>query len=217
VAKIANGEMKDAGLALMRLPRRYRRRLVVISIVMAVPVAAWGLLYSIGLRGPTLLYDGDGEYFEWYGVGKLPRLTWTTMRQPGAPILDEDVFLWYARQCTCPAEDGTIMVAVGPEGLSVARCVAPRSPYGGYLRTWRFIPHPRLLAFAVVCALSLLFSAVSIASVLRAVRKRMVARQGLCPLCDYDLTGNVTGRCPECGTPVPKAARQDRDSPPRAD
>lgn len=23
-----------------------------------------------------------------------------------------------------------------------------------------------------------------------------------CPTCDYDLTGNVSGRCPECGTPV---------------
>jgi len=24
-----------------------------------------------------------------------------------------------------------------------------------------------------------------------------------CRNCDYDLTGNVTGRCPECGTPIP--------------
>jgi len=26
-------------------------------------------------------------------------------------------------------------------------------------------------------------------------------RPGHCPHCDYDLTGNVSGRCPECGTP----------------
>ena len=26
-------------------------------------------------------------------------------------------------------------------------------------------------------------------------------RSGCCPRCDYDLTGNTTGRCPECGTP----------------
>jgi hypothetical protein len=28
---------------------------------------------------------------------------------------------------------------------------------------------------------------------------------GHCRSCGYDLTGNVTGRCPECGTPAPKA------------
>ncbi len=25
---------------------------------------------------------------------------------------------------------------------------------------------------------------------------------GLCPKCTYDLTGNVSGVCPECGTPI---------------
>ena len=25
---------------------------------------------------------------------------------------------------------------------------------------------------------------------------------GICPHCQYDLTGNVSGACPECGTPV---------------
>ena len=24
-----------------------------------------------------------------------------------------------------------------------------------------------------------------------------------CPKCDYNLTGNVSGICPECGTPIP--------------
>lgn len=29
--------------------------------------------------------------------------------------------------------------------------------------------------------------------------------KGHCRSCDYDLTGNVSGICPECGTPVPDA------------
>ena len=34
-------------------------------------------------------------------------------------------------------------------------------------------------------------------------RRRHRARAGLCPACAYDLTGNVSGTCPECGTPAP--------------
>lgn len=31
---------------------------------------------------------------------------------------------------------------------------------------------------------------------------RMLYRQGKCPVCGYDLQGNVSGVCPECGTPI---------------
>ena len=30
------------------------------------------------------------------------------------------------------------------------------------------------------------------------------ASTGRCARCGYDLTGNVSGACPECGTPIPK-------------
>jgi hypothetical protein len=43
-------------------------------------------------------------------------------------------------------------------------------------------------------------------------RRRVAAKsrsdRGLCPVCSYDLTGNTSGICPECGTPVPKAAAE---------
>lgn len=34
--------------------------------------------------------------------------------------------------------------------------------------------------------------------------KRRRRKRGLCVHCEYDLTGNVSGVCPECGTPVSK-------------
>ena len=34
------------------------------------------------------------------------------------------------------------------------------------------------------------------------LRRRRRARRGLCPGCGYDLTGNVSGVCPECGETV---------------
>ncbi len=33
-------------------------------------------------------------------------------------------------------------------------------------------------------------------------------RPGCCPACGYDLRGNVSGRCPECGTPRPARMRE---------
>lgn len=30
---------------------------------------------------------------------------------------------------------------------------------------------------------------------------------GVCPYCDYDLTGNTSGVCPECGAPTPQAPK----------
>jgi len=41
------------------------------------------------------------------------------------------------------------------------------------------------------------------------VRSRLVGRAGHCRHCDYDLTGNTTGKCPECGGSV-----SDRLPPP---
>ncbi|HSZ58068.1 MAG TPA: hypothetical protein VK797_20560 [Tepidisphaeraceae bacterium] len=41
----------------------------------------------------------------------------------------------------------------------------------------------------------------------RNFRRRMMYREGLCPVCGYSLTGNTSGICPECGTPVPQPAK----------
>jgi hypothetical protein len=36
---------------------------------------------------------------------------------------------------------------------------------------------------------------------------------GLCAKCDYNLTGNVSGICPECGTPVPLSTSNEPSVP----
>lgn len=51
------------------------------------------------------------------------------------------------------------------------------------------------------------FTVVTVAGV-RAVRqfhrnlRRIRLAQGICHMCGYNLTGNVSGVCPECGEPV---------------
>jgi len=42
----------------------------------------------------------------------------------------------------------------------------------------------------------------TIAFVRSPVRRRRRRKKGLCLKCGYDLTGNVTGICPECGNPL---------------
>lgn len=41
---------------------------------------------------------------------------------------------------------------------------------------------------------------------MKRVRRRLWPPPGVCARCGYDLTGNVSGRCPECGTPIKDGA-----------
>ena len=48
-----------------------------------------------------------------------------------------------------------------------------------------------------------LFGILPALKLLRLRRKHRLRRAGRCVNCGYDLTGNVSGSCPECGTAVP--------------
>jgi hypothetical protein len=55
---------------------------------------------------------------------------------------------------------------------------------------------------------ALVFVHLRIVAALPEIRKRV---GGLCLQCGYDLTGNTSGICPECGTPIPvKAGEESR-------
>jgi hypothetical protein len=44
-----------------------------------------------------------------------------------------------------------------------------------------------------------------------AASERTLGHEHRCEKCGYDLTGNVSGRCPECGTPVSAVNKGDAD------
>jgi hypothetical protein len=46
-----------------------------------------------------------------------------------------------------------------------------------------------------------------VAALLLWLERRARPRKGGCDVCGYDLTGNTSGICPECGTPLPEAQR----------
>jgi hypothetical protein len=67
---------------------------------------------------------------------------------------------------------------------------------------------PFFHASAPLWSFALVFMIVGGIGPLVVYRQRRRRRTGLCPQCGYDLTGNVSGRCPECGAPAPTQSAQ---------
>jgi len=74
---------------------------------------------------------------------------------------------------------------------------------------WLLFPLFNQYGFRVPIHISfVLTTPILIYPLLPAVRRRKRRKLGLCPICEYDLRGNESGICPECGTPT--------DLPPRS-
>ncbi len=54
---------------------------------------------------------------------------------------------------------------------------------------------------------------IGIVWIIRRVRWRNRVRAGKCPVCRYDLRGNISGTCPECGYPYPDESRSQESRP----
>jgi len=48
----------------------------------------------------------------------------------------------------------------------------------------------------------------SVATLVAFAFGRRRAQAGCCAFCNYNLTGNISGICPECGTPIPKETQE---------
>jgi hypothetical protein len=74
--------------------------------------------------------------------------------------------------------------------------------------------HPRLLSVPApdwIMFASLAGLVAGVVAVVIPIRSPM-RRMNHCRVCDYDLTGNVSGICPECGNPTPTEIRRRRDA-----
>ena len=84
---------------------------------------------------------------------------------------------------------------------------ASQTAGGDYYLFQRPVPHPfGPLAWAVVRPLVFLAPIVTAWAVYRTARSWRTGRPpGVCLRCGYDLTGNVSGVCPECGAKADQA------------
>jgi hypothetical protein len=79
--------------------------------------------------------------------------------------------------------------------------------FGGDVLGWKGVRVRALMIPAwFILSLTLLLPA---ASLLRWWRRRRRRRIGLCSRCGYELTGNVSGVCPECSRAVAKGCRHE--------
>jgi hypothetical protein len=91
----------------------------------------------------------------------------------------------------------------GPPGLKVSQA----NPAAGWswlprVMTNEKMPGVKLFGKRVIVPLWIPFLAVAGPTGLLWYRDRRRIPVGHCHRCGYDLTGNVSGRCPECGTPL---------------
>src|SRR5215470_9371729 len=159
-----------------------------------IPFLCCVVAWMVGLGGPRLLWDGDGEHRGFCDCESA----WPAFRSPGATIRGDDWISLFWGGWT--AEDGAVDIAVGPEGLAIAQCIAPGSPYGGYVTAQLLVPHWILLSGGLLASLIALVLMTGCAEIVRAARRHAaIRRRGRCRQCGYLLRGLAERRCPECG------------------
>lgn len=109
-------------------------------------------------------------------------------------------------------------IGLPPGGYCLVREDLSDAPVGwsrwGFVLPWGNAKRgePSVPAVAVAGGILPLWLPLAVIVVFVAVlswRQRSRGLRGGCIVCSYDLTGNVSGICPECGTPIPKAVKQD--------
>ena len=74
------------------------------------------------------------------------------------------------------------------------------APSDQYFRSWML-----MVSFVIPLIVAVVLAAYpTIAFIRGPLRRWRRRRKGLCLKCGYDLTGNVSGVCPECGTRLPQ-------------
>lgn len=71
---------------------------------------------------------------------------------------------------------------------------------------------PWLVASMIAVFLWAMVNALFLRQALLEEKREARRRSGLCVTCGYDLTGNITGRCPECGAPTQTVATEASES-----
>jgi len=143
-------------------------------------------------------------------------LGWSRIASPDGQLFRRDGMSWtFELDCGGASLTG-YSLPTRPDHISVEGTVQWPSDLGErYERHWEALWRPRLgiapdnvivdVPLLPVTLVSLGFAACALR---RAARRRRRESLGQCASCGYDLTGNVSGRCPECGRTSAAGGRQ---------
>ena len=162
-------------------PRRHARRtvtLIALAVGMLVIGAAWIPTYwwAFGFQDSSQRY----EWFVVQGNLHINRFPPKFVASKIAPM-----GLW-----------------VGGFRVTRARLFQPLFSLPHFNRTGSSHWYLELPLYLPLLVFAALLAALCVYPRLPFIRRRWRRKQGLCLNCGYDLTGNVSGRCPECGEAV---------------
>ena len=138
--------------------------------------------------------------------GDFPRISRTDPSMLNGIVGMEDARGWPRLALWCSIEGVRLHSIQTPLASSGGIALSRSEPDTAAYRVLPFRPIWRglLIDWAAYAILWLvLFTGLGFSALRRALR----LRRGLCPACGYDLTGNTSGVCPECGGQAPGAGR----------
>jgi hypothetical protein len=173
---------------------RYNGIMIREAIIVVLTLAAVGtsLVGVTGLHfGPWRLYDRAG-----YRVGCVEhrgRLRIACGRAADCPKCSK----------TTASHDAGCPIASSRHHGSLLPAVTMHFDFGVSFSTWLLAGWRTRYLYVPLWLVCLLFSAYpTIAFIRGPLRRYRRRKRGLCIRCGYDLTGNVSGICPECGIKV---------------
>jgi hypothetical protein len=142
-------------------------------------------------------------------AGRITGCTLALFQGDGAVCLSHESF-W--RQLATPSDAQYYCrhLSVNHDSWSIEHLAPDHHPksFAYALNDWRFLgvglydatrQETNITVIELPLWLAIAGGAFLLATSLRAYTRRGKASVGICVECGYDLTGNVSGRCPECG------------------
>jgi len=176
----------------------------------ALPLIAASVPYFYSLLGgrPRIVFAAG--YEKWHFLEPLHRqkATFISLLFGTAGDCNWDGHSLYIEgvcgECGEPwADPGAFVLAVVPRGLLYAHHLKERHHYN-HLSEPILVSNRKLLLVGG-CVSGCILLASCLVGPVHSWRRR---RNGCCGQCGYCLTGNVSGICPECGTPIPERMRK---------
>ena len=183
------------------------RKAVIIVLTLAAIATALAWADSYWIRSVPLTPE-QRSMISWFGHSQLP---------DPLDVSGRDVHhSWGDRKiCTLATSRGALWLGYYSKIGPTAQLPRRAAGFGGFtyrssaVRLFQPEPDGTLLYYrqcAVTVPLWFLFSVFAayptVAFIRGPVRRYRRRRKGLCVKCGYDLTGNVSGICPECGAEV---------------